>query len=1580
VNIYDTIKPKARAKNITIYLNAANSSSITAMQVNDGSTDNCALDSFFVFPNTFNCTNIGSNTVTLKVKDKSGNYSTTTAIVTVKDPAPPMANAKNLFLQLDSNGTASITASQANDNSTDNCSIRSMALSKSDFDCSNIGVNNCILTVTDIDGNTDTASFTVTIRDIIAPVVKAHDVVIYLDSTGHGSVTAAQVDNGSTDACGIASRTLNKTQFSCGDYIRRNKALDFDGVNDYVNVPASSTLNLSSFTVETWVKTTQSKPMARLIAKSASGRNNYTLMMNSGYPQVRFDNILTSFSAQGGYTINDGQWHHIAGVYDQSAGSLKLYIDGTLVATSAASGTPVNNTEPMSLGRFDGTFGMYSAATLDDIRVWNIARSASQIADNYAGRLIGNESGLVLYYDCEEFAGSNILTNKAGNASLNATLNNMNLGSCWVNGSESFSVSNIVTLTVKDNNNNSSTATAKIIVRDTLAPVARAHNLSLALGTSGTVSILPSQIDNGSTDNCIIDSITVTPFLFNCGNLGTNNVVLMVKDVTGNVSTANATVTIFDSIGPVALAHDVTIYTDSNGVATLTPSMVDNGSYDNCSITNMTVSRSSFDCSNIRSTWNGAIDMDGTNDYIETDDDGSLSLVSFTVETWVKTTRSQVNGRLITKSVDGQQNYSLLINSGYPQIRFDNDFTFKFAQGTTSIIDGNWHHLAGVYDKAAGTLKLYVDGNLAATNSTAMGFPVTGTEPLSIGRFSDQFGNYYKASLDEVRVWNIARTASQIKANMSKKLGGSETGLVLYYDFSETPGSGYVYNKATNQNLTGSLNNMNVNACWINGDNTFNSTSTITFTVYDYNAYSSTATVKVNVADTIRPKIITRNIVISLNAANNSATITPADINNGSTDGCGIDTIYLSKLSFNCSNIGDNVVTLYAKDVNGNIGSGTAVVTVHDTVNPVAHAQNITAYLNGNGTVTVSPTSLNNGSTDNCTVANYSLSKTIFDCSNLGNNTVTFTAIDADGRTNSTTAVIQVRDTIKPVAVPKNIDVYLNAAGIASASAAQLDNGSTDNCSIAGFAISKNSFSCANLGPNNIAFTVTDGSGNTATANAVITVKDSIRPVASARDLTVGLAGYNITITPAQINSGSTDNCSIQSMSVSPNTFDTTQLGYHTITLTVTDNSGNISSDTSTIYVVRSFPTVEITQKILPEFCQGGYIMLTTAITHGPVTYLWSNNATTPNINVTSSGTYSVTVTNIYGLTATASISVSVNTTALLSSYTMLATEHIDLKHGTVIKSGGAGVNGANGELKAYEESMITASGTFAKAVNIDVSGNSVITNKYYANPAISLPTFKYNPYYTSTNNKTVSSYASVTITDSVIGNLDMGQYSTVTFTRPVIYIKDLNAAKGCTIRFSQAYAEVRVYNDIDLKEDNLFNPDMKSVVVYCGDDINIKKNTNVNSSMYCLDLIKVEANSNFIDTMTGMFIAKKIESHWTAWRMNTVCATCNSNKTGVEPEADEKGLISGDKLHLKIFPNPNNGNFELDVVSNESGQLSVSVYDITGRVVYNTGAINFTGTSVMPVSLENIVNGYYFVRVELNGAAYTQKILVNSR
>jgi hypothetical protein len=245
--------------------------------------------------------------------------------------------------------------------------------------------------------------------------------------------------------------------------------------------------------------------------------------------------------------------------------------------------------------------------------------------------------------------------------------------------------------------------------------------------------------------------------------------------------------------------------------------------------------------------------------------------------------------------------------------------------------------------------------------------------------------------------------------------------------------------------------------------------------------------------DTIAPVVLINNINVYLNSSGN-ATISTSQIDNGSSDNWAIATKTLSKYDFNCNNIGANPVKLIVTDVNGISDSATAIVNVLDNIKPTVITQNLTRYLDATGNTSITPAQVDNNSTDNCTITTKTLNVSTFNCSNVGPNTVYLKVTDVNGNIDSTSAVITVLDTIKPTVITQNLTRYLDATGNTSITPAQVDNNSTDNCTIATKTLNVSTFNCSNVGPNTVYLKVTDVNGNIDSTSAVITVLDTIKP------------------------------------------------------------------------------------------------------------------------------------------------------------------------------------------------------------------------------------------------------------------------------------------------------------------------------------------------------------------------------------------------------------------------------------------------------------------------------------------------------
>jgi len=180
------------------------------------------------------------------------------------------------------------------------------------------------------------------------------------------------------------------------------KALRFDGVDDFAQVPGSAAFapGTGSLTVECWVEVEDASREDGII-ECADGdfSNGWRLRQGAGGPfRFAVDGATGTLTASGGPTPSG--WHHVAGVLDGPAGEARLYVDGALAATDSV-GAPgaVTPSAALLLGKSGAVF---LQGSLDEVRVWSVARSADEIRRDRYRRLTGGEPNLSAYWRIDD--------------------------------------------------------------------------------------------------------------------------------------------------------------------------------------------------------------------------------------------------------------------------------------------------------------------------------------------------------------------------------------------------------------------------------------------------------------------------------------------------------------------------------------------------------------------------------------------------------------------------------------------------------------------------------------------------------------------------------------------------------------------------------------------------------------------------------------------------------------------------------------------------------------------------------------------------------------------------------------------------------------------------------------------------------------------------------------------------------------------------------------------------------------------------------------------------------------------------
>jgi hypothetical protein len=446
--------------------------------------------------------------------------------------------------------------------------------------------------------------------------------------------------------------------------------------------------------------------------------------------------------------------------------------------------------------------------------------------------------------------------------------------------------------TAIDGNNNSSTHTITLIVKDGTNPIAACINgVSVSLQSSGTVTVTSANINASSSDNCTdqgdldlriqrLDPLgpVITSIIFNCADadgVTHHPVKLYVKDEAGNESTCETYVIVQDNVFPTittcppnkTLQCTADFSPAAQGTATAT---------DNCLVSSIT--------------------------HMDTIVDGTGNICYQIARIWK--VLDQANNLTTCVQIFSVQDTVKPVLSAYPP-----DDTISCSQG------------------------LPAPALVTATDNCTQNVVVTLQED-TINIAQGPCGDYSftvvrtRTAVDDCG--NTETHVRKIKVVDEEKpqfLGMPDTFVVKSADFPPNLSCTVPVSLNIDQYLTDcspdSLINLVHNAPFGAGStdisgNYMVGTYTVKFTATDACGNVNMDSIVIMVMDNSIPTLVCNdNIVISL-GTNGEATISPNDIDLGSTDNCGIDSMYLSQSTFDCQDLGLNAITLTAVDAAGN--------------------------------------------------------------------------------------------------------------------------------------------------------------------------------------------------------------------------------------------------------------------------------------------------------------------------------------------------------------------------------------------------------------------------------------------------------------------------------------------------------------------------------------------------------------------------------------------------------------------------------------------------------------------------------------
>jgi hypothetical protein len=228
---------------------------------------------------------------------------------------------------------------------------------------------------------------------------------VSIDDSGNAAdgydSTRGNADQGSNDAAGDAS-----TYFDANDAPGcAGLAASLDGT-EYANV---ARIMQDDFTIEAWIRTTSifsgtgAWDGAPIFWADVPGvmANDFSMSILDGLVAITVGNPDTTVRSV--TFVATGQWMHIAATRSKSTGLVQVFVNGFAEASAKGNTNSLNGVATMQFG--GNPLVHFFTGQMDEVRVWNLARSAAEIASTMHHTLTGSEPGLILYWRFEEGSG-----------------------------------------------------------------------------------------------------------------------------------------------------------------------------------------------------------------------------------------------------------------------------------------------------------------------------------------------------------------------------------------------------------------------------------------------------------------------------------------------------------------------------------------------------------------------------------------------------------------------------------------------------------------------------------------------------------------------------------------------------------------------------------------------------------------------------------------------------------------------------------------------------------------------------------------------------------------------------------------------------------------------------------------------------------------------------------------------------------------------------------------------------------------------------------------------------------------------
>ena len=576
--------------------------------------------------------------------------------------------------------------------------------------------------------------------------------------------------NGTIDEVMVANRSLSASevlaQYNSGKAHHAdwdasgkwNSALKFDGVNDYVSVPDSQSLDVTGeVSIEAWAKTNVVDATYDVILGKYASRDSYQLGFNAANNRTYFQ-LWSASQTSAVYSDQPpdvGQWYHLVGVRD-SSGNMRLYVNGNLQSdVKLLSGDIYVNNASLVIGTVQSGNYLFNGS-IDEVRIWNRSLTASEVQQHYYSNLAKYSPATWMFTAVERGLSSGSYDYRVYVRDNSGQENSTELRTVLVNNS-------LISLVPPTPASGYLTTTASSLF----------YPPAINASIRNVTNLSSMEFNWGGQSYSFYDPSLVLAYNFdNVEALGEGNIT---KDVSpyGNDGALYGNTKLllrFDENGTSGTAYDESAYKNNGAVygnTRLLLHMDENaGAFANDSTAygnNGTISGATW----VAGKSGSALSFDGSNDYVSVGSSGTVGVSDeISVFAWVKVPSTVPAGSrvgVIIGNYPASPNFNLEgYTSGMLRVYWGLGEKNLFSSGF-DMRDDRWHYVGFTNKVSANSMRVYVDGVL--NNSDTSGTVQNILWPLKIGddfRAGSSPGVPFNGAIDEVAIYSKALNATEV--------------------------------------------------------------------------------------------------------------------------------------------------------------------------------------------------------------------------------------------------------------------------------------------------------------------------------------------------------------------------------------------------------------------------------------------------------------------------------------------------------------------------------------------------------------------------------------------------------------------------------------------------------------------------------------------------------------------------------------------------------------------------------------------------------------------------------------------------